>query len=297
VLLLSGLSVLGLGAFRLLPQMATIRASVRMVAVQSDVTEEVNRVLSMGSRETMPGPGIRLTRAISLKDVLVSRADRPDTLVGLSLEVRRGQRIGIFGASGAGKSTLLDLICGAVQADCGTLTVDGLTIDRNLAPTWRSRIGVVSQNPVLFGETLREAITFPQLPEEIDAARLDWAVEATGVASFAQFLVRGLDTPIGEAIEHLSGGQRQRVALAHALYRARDLLILDEATGQLDRDSERAVIDVLAGLPRDLTIVIASHREAVFKLCDSVYHLIDGRLSISQRPAGPTLHSRAVGAV
>jgi ABC-type bacteriocin/lantibiotic exporter with double-glycine peptidase domain len=90
---------------------------------------------------------------------------------------------------------------------------------------------------------------------------------------------RGLDTPIGEALAFLSGGQRQRLAFAHALYRARDLLILDEATGQLDAASEATVIDALRDLPKELTLIVVSHREAPFACCEVVYKLSGGKLA------------------
>jgi ABC-type transport system involved in cytochrome bd biosynthesis fused ATPase/permease subunit len=136
----------------------------------------------------------------------------------------------------------------------------------------------VSQNPVLLGTTLREAVVFPEQPEEADAERFAAALAAAGVAEMVAGFSRGLDTSVGEAGNQLSGGQRQRLALAHALYRARDLLVLDEATGQLDPDSESAIVAAVAALPRDLTIVVASHRAPIFACCDIVYRLVAGKL-------------------
>lgn len=279
--LLPLLAVLALAALRLLPQVASGRTSVRMVALHGAVTDDMLALLEAPVRPVVKASdaAFTLTDNVRLEGVVVSRPDRPDTLTGLDLIVPRGARIGIRGESGAGKSTLLDVICGALQPDAGAVMVDGRKLDRQWGECWRERIGVVSQTPILLGRTLREAVVFPERAEDIDPQRFAEAVARAGIDRMVERFEHGLDTPIGEALSYLSGGQRQRLALAHALYRARDLLILDEATGQLDALAEAAIVDALRDLPEELTLIVVSHREAPFACCDVRYELIGGKLS------------------
>jgi ABC-type multidrug transport system fused ATPase/permease subunit len=274
------LGVLGLTALRLMPQYAALHSSLKLIALHGDVTGDVLALLDRAEARPVPviGAPVVLETEIALDRITISREDRPETLRGLSIKIPRGRRIGIAGVSGSGKSTLLDVICGALQADGGEVTVDGQAITRENSPAWRERIGMVSQSPVLLGQTLREVVIFPQRLEALEPVRFARAVDGSGIGAFVDTFAGGLDTPVGEAVAFLSGGQLQRLALAHALYRARDLLILDEATGQLDAASEQAIIAAIQSLPRDLTIIVVSHRPALFACCDEVYALVEGRL-------------------
>ncbi len=276
------LAVTGLAALRILPQVAALRSALRLVALHGTVTQDVLGLLESATPEPAApeasGRDVLLGAALVLEGIEVRREGREPVLAGIDLTVPKGARIGIRGHSGAGKSTLLDVICGATVPDGGRVLVDGQVLAPEDGPAWRERIGVVSQNPILLGTTLREAVVFPQRPEEADAARFDDAVRRAGVLRMVERFAAGLDTPIGEAVSFLSGGERQRLALAHALYRARDLLILDEATGQLDAASEAAILATLQDLPPGLALIVVSHREEVFACCERVLELSGGVL-------------------
>lgn len=281
--LLPLLAVLALAALRLLPQIATGHTSVRMVALQGAVAGDVLALFAArpATLDTVAVRPFALTDMLRLDGVVVNRPDRPDTLTGLNLAIPRGARIGIRGASGAGKSTLLDVICGAIQPDAGSVSIDSNLLDAAHGKGWRERIGVVSQTPILLGRTLREAVVFPERIETADPERFADAIARAGIDRMVERFEHGLDTPIGEAVSFLSGGQRQRLALAHALYRARDLLILDEATGQLDASGEEAIVTALRDLPTELTLIVVSHREAPFACCEVLYELAGGKLVLA----------------
>lgn len=278
------LAVIALAALRLLPQVAMLRSALGMIVQHADVSKDTRALL----KRTVPiiakdnVSSIRLTRELCLCDIAFSRADRPQIFRNLNLIIPRGARIGISGPSGIGKSTLLDIICGATECDGGEVLIDETRLDTTNSAIWRERIGMVSQHPLLLGETLRDAVVYPQRADDIDVVRFNAAIVGASIGEMVASYAKGLDTPIGEAVAHLSGGQRQRLALAHALYRAQDILLLDEATGQLDDDSEKAIIAAIMALPRDVTIIISSHRPAIFECCDSVYRLEECRL-VKQR--------------
>lgn len=277
------LAVLAFATLRLLPQIAVIRSTYRVISMHADVSADVHDLLSRFSEEEDAdiAPTVSLQRQISVRNISFSRDDRPRIFSDLELQIQRGARIGISGASGVGKSTLLDIICGAIEPDKGEILIDDLPLNKWNGYGWRERLGVVSQNPLLMGETLRDAIVYPQRPEDLNAERFDAAIAGASIKKMVAAFPLGLDTPIGEAVAFLSGGQKQRLALGHALYRARDLLVLDEATGQLDDESEQAIITTIKALPKDLTIIISSHRPAIFECCDIVYSLVQGRLAVS----------------
>ena len=286
--LLPALGVLALAALRVLPQLATLRSAARQISLHGDVIGDVLALFERGAqRVAPPGAPLHFSRELVLEGVTVKRADRPDTLRGLDLTVPAATRVGIIGASGAGKSTLLDTICGALAPHAGAVLVDGIAITPANGPAWRERIGIVSQDAKLFGRTLAEAVSYPDHPDAVDRARFAAAVEGAGVVAMVRDFARGLDTEVGEALARLSGGQRQRLALAHALYRARDLLILDEATGQLDAESEQGLIAAIDALPATLTVIVVTHRPALLACCRVTYRLVGGRLVAISPEASP----------
>jgi ATP-binding cassette, subfamily B, bacterial PglK len=272
------LGIAALAGLRLLPHLAALRSAAQMISAHGEITQDVLDLLRPRASVQVQEVPRLVPGTISLERLTVRREGRPDPIQDLSLEIPQGARIGITGTSGTGKSTLLDVLAGASFPDAGRVLIGSVPLNRANGRIWRERIGFVSQNPVLLGKDLREAVIFPNRPDEVDPERFDEAVRLAGVDTMAARFARGLDTPIGEALEHLSGGQRQRVALAHALYRARDLLLLDEATGQLDAASERTVVSAISALPRSLSVVLVSHRPAFFACCDKVLELRDGQL-------------------
>lgn len=272
------MAVTALAVLRLMPQVSALRSAIRLIALHADVSADTIALLSQPPPAVADPQPVALCKALVLSSISLNRDDRQRTFDRLDLTIPRGARIGIRGESGIGKSSLLDIVCGALAPDAGTVAIDGVALTPSSARAWRERIGVVSQNPVPLGTTLREAVAFPQAPAAVDPERFAAALARAGVETMIAQFPRGLDTPIGEASTLLSGGQRQRLALAHALYRAQDLLILDEATGQLDPETEAAIVVAVRAMPRDLAVLVASHRSAAFGLCDVVYRLHGGRL-------------------
>ena len=284
--IMPALGVFALAGLRLLPQLAAVRSAASQIASHGGVTGAVRSLLAS---QTTTGPAVdafppvaaplAFRDRIELSGIRKIREDRSDTLANLDLVIDHGSRVGIVGESGSGKSTLLDILCGLIPPSEGVVRIDGQPLTAANAAMWRERMGVVSQNALLVGDTLREAICYPVRPAEADHARLTAAATQTGLNDLAASLAHGLDTPLGETLARLSGGQRQRLALAHALYRSHDLLVLDEATSQLDQQSELVIRDCVNALPRELTVVLVTHRPALLDCCDVVYRLEGGKLS------------------
>lgn len=195
---------------------------------------------------------------------------------GVSLDFRAGEITAIAGPSGAGKSTLADVLLGLLEPAAGAVLVDGLAVDDANRRRWRRSCGYVPQDPYLFHDTIRANLVWAR-PGAGDAA-LWRALELAAAADFVAGLPQGLDTVVGDRGSGLSGGERQRIALARALVGEPTLLVLDEATSQLDADNERLIVASLRSLRGRVTVVAVAHREAVLAAADRVVSLDAGRV-------------------
>lgn len=198
-------------------------------------------------------------------------------LTGVTLDVPAGELTALAGPSGAGKSTLADILLGLLEPTGGAVLVDGVPLDDANRRRWRRSAAYVPQEPYLFHDTIRANLTWARP----GAAEADlWrALRAAAAAEFVTALRHGLDTVVGDRGGRLAGGERQRIALARALLAEPALLVLDEATSQLDPHAEGRVIAALRALRGRMTIVAAAHRPAWLAAADRVVRLNAGRVT------------------
>lgn len=193
----------------------------------------------------------------------------------LCLVIEPGQTIALVGASGSGKSTITSLLLGFYRPTDGMITIDGINLEDIRLDSLRRNMAIVSQDTILFDETIRNNITYGHVGE-VSKERLDRAVRAAHVAEFTDRLTAGLDTYVGEQGLRLSGGQRQRIAIARALFKDAPILIFDEATSSLDAVSERLVKEATEELLRDRTTLIIAHRLSTIESADRILVLDRG---------------------
>lgn len=199
----------------------------------------------------------------------------------LSLTLQPGEFVAITGSSGAGKTTFADLMAGLLQPQQGRITVGDRTLDAQTVSAWRDRLAYVTQDPLLFNDTIRANLLWGGV--EADEAGIAKALAATGADRVVARLSLGLQSVVGEDGAMVSGGERQRLALSRALLRQPDVLVLDEATAALDADSEDAVLKALAELdPRPLILMI-SHRAESLSVCSRRVAFDEGRLIDDRR--------------
>ncbi len=194
----------------------------------------------------------------------------------VTLTVRAGERVAIVGKSGSGKSTLVSLLPRFYDPTAGQVLLDGYDVREYRLGDLRNQVSFVSQDVVLFNDTIRANIAFGQedaRPEAVEAA-----ARAAHVLEFADELPDGLDTPVGDRGGLLSGGQRQRIAIARALLKDSPVLILDEATSALDTESERHIQDALVDLMRNRTTLVIAHRLSTIESADRIVVLSEGRI-------------------
>lgn len=212
---------------------------------------------------------------IEFHDVCFSYTDTP-VLSHINLVVPKGKTIAIVGPSGAGKTTLVDLLPRFYDCTAGYISVDGHPIRDLNINSLRSQFGLVSQNCILFNDTVANNIAFGAegySPEEIRAA-----AHVAHADEFIDQLPQGYDTPIGDRGLNLSGGQRQRLSIARAVLRDTPILLLDEATSALDAESERAVQQGLDALMQGRTSIVIAHRLSTIRHADLIVVLEQGRI-------------------
>ncbi|KAH9619688.1 hypothetical protein KSS87_015757 [Heliosperma pusillum] len=215
---------------------------------------------------------------IELRDIYFSYPARPDEQIfrGFSLSIKSGTTVALVGQSGSGKSTVISLIERFYDPHAGEVLVDGINIKEFQLRWLRQKIGLVSQEPVLFGSSIRDNIGYGKdgaTDEEIRTA-----TELANAAKFIDKLPQGLDTLVGEHGTQLSGGQKQRIAIARAILKDPRILLLDEATSALDAESERVVQEALDRIMVNRTTVVVAHRLSTVRNADIIAVIQQGKV-------------------
>lgn len=222
-----------------------------------------------------------LSKDIEYRNVKFSYPTRSDieVLKGIDLHIKAGEKVALVGQSGSGKSTIIQLLMNFYPLESGEILIGGQPLNDYPLTAYRRNIGVVPQEVILFGGTIRENILYgdPEASEEriIEAARQSNSLD------FIESFPEGLDTIVGERGVKLSGGQRQRIAIARAILKDPKVLLLDEATSSLDAESEKIVQQALDNLMEGRTSIIIAHRLATVREVDRIYVLDQGMITES----------------
>jgi ABC-type multidrug transport system fused ATPase/permease subunit len=273
------------GAFRFLPALNQILFLSNSVQFNQRATDFVEKELetfgmyadAAGPEEPQVGP-LRLRHVVALEHVGFTYPTRSvRALDDVSITVRRGESLGVIGPTGSGKSTLLDILLGVTESQSGSVTVDGVPMSTCRDP-WQRSIGYVPQDVYVVDDTVRANVALGWYGDDIDDERVDEALRLAGLEEVVAVLPDGVESIVGERGVRLSGGQRQRIGLARALYTRPTVLVLDEATSNLDQTTERTIVDTLAGLRGGITMVIVTHRLASVRYCDRLVYLEAGKV-------------------
>jgi ABC-type multidrug transport system fused ATPase/permease subunit len=204
-------------------------------------------------------------------------ANRPPAISHLSLCIPAGSTVGLLGANGSGKTTVANVLAGLLSPQSGHMEVDGIVLGADLE-SWRSTVAYIPQHTVLLDATLAENIAFGVARSMVNWERLREAVHLARLEDCMRALPLQYEEMLGEGGRQLSGGQRQRMGIARALYRDASVLIVDEGTSSLDAKAETAIVDLLASLGPNRTIVMIAHRLSSLRHCDMLFELQGGRM-------------------
>jgi len=213
---------------------------------------------------------------IEFKDIRFQYEENAEILKGINLRVKTGEVLAIVGSSGGGKTTLVNLIPRFYDVTSGSLTIDGKDIRNVTLKSLRSQIGMVTQQTILFNDTVRNNIAYGSTEAKMEQVRE--AARAAHALNFIQHLPEGFDTIIGESGARLSGGERQRISIARAILRNAPILILDEATSSLDTESEREVQQAIENLVQSRTTFVIAHRLSTIRNADRIIVVQEGMI-------------------
>ncbi len=252
---------------------ATLQAALAAGHRVLDVLDRHDELPEREQAKVLP----RMSQSVEYRAVGFRYADgHGEILRSVSFVARPGEVVAIVGSSGAGKTTLVNLLPRFYDVSEGAVLIDGVDVRDATLASLRAQIGLVTQETVLFNDTVRANIAYGM--DRIDVARVEAAARAAFAHDFILDLPRRYDTVIGERGSRLSGGQKQRIAIARAILKDPPVLILDEATSALDAESERLVQGALANLMRGRTTLVIAHRLATVRDADRIIVLEGGEV-------------------
>lgn len=219
----------------------------------------------------------RFDDAIEYRNVRFSYDGKEEVIKGVDLKIAKGELVALVGPSGGGKSTLVNLIPRFYDPTTGAVTIDNVDLRDLSVRSLRAKIGLVTQETLLFNDTVRVNIAYGHT--DVDEKQLVRVAKAANAHMFIKDFPEGYDTVIGERGLRISGGQRQRIAIARAVYKNPPILIFDEATSQLDTESEKLVQEAINNLMKGRTVVVIAHRLSTIINADKIVVVDKGRLT------------------
>lgn len=272
------LGALAIGGQRLMPLIQLLYSSYVNIRVSRYSLIDVIEITDLAEPElagSYDRPAFDSAINIALENVCFAyRVADPPVVNGLSISIPAGARLALVGQSGAGKSTLLDIITGLLEPDRGVVKINGEPLNSGNLRFWRCQIAYVPQVIFIMDGSIAENIAFGIPKHEIDYVRMREVCEKVDLLALIESNPRGFETVVGERGSFLSGGQRQRLGLARALYQRPRVLILDEATNQLDSKTEASVLANLFSIETEVTIIHVTHRIEVARDYDFILEMV-----------------------
>jgi ABC-type multidrug transport system fused ATPase/permease subunit len=280
---LSIISVYVFAGYRLMPALQQVYWSLSQLRFSKLVLDTLNEeILGLQYNQTKQSglAPVTLKQAIVLNNIQYTYPNTTQpVLKNMSLNIPAHSIVGLTGVTGSGKTTTVDLILGLLEAEEGTLAVDGKIINANNRRHWQQIIGYVPQRIYLTDQSIAANIAFGVKPNDIKQNAVELAAKIANLHNFIiNDLPKGYDTTVGERGVRLSGGQIQRIGIARALYQNPQVLVLDEATNALDGLTEQAVMEAIYNIGYKITIILIAHRLNTMKKCDRIYFLEKGQV-------------------
>jgi len=276
------ISLYVLAGYRLIPALQQIYGSfTQLTFIGPSLDKLYNDIINFKPTASNQNQDVlSLNREINLKNISYEYSNSSRAaLKNINIRIPARSTVGLIGPSGSGKTTTVDIILGLLEAQKGTLEIDDTIVSKQNLRSWQRSIGYVPQHIFLANDTIFENIAFGVNHKDINIKAVE---KATKIANLHNFIIEELpkqyNTYIGERGVRLSGGQRQRIGIARALYHNPQVLILDEATSALDNETEKAVMEAVNNLSKDITIILIAHRLNTVKNCDIVFKLEKGQL-------------------
>jgi ATP-binding cassette subfamily B protein len=276
---LPAIGLLALSAQRMLPYLQQLYAAYSGIVGNLQSNEDALNLLEQEFNiESKLVDVIVLNDNLKLEDIDFAYKDKRNfQLSNINLSINRGDFIGIIGSTGSGKSTLVDLIMGLIFSDNGSFYVDGKLLNEENAPAWRKNIIHVPQNIFISDASIENNIALGVSKKSINKEKIEKVLKISCLEEFVNSSPERLNTKVGESGSQLSGGQRQRIAIARALYREGDILILDEATNSLDFKTEEKILSNIKDM-KNKTIISVIHNLQKLKTFNQIIIMDEGKI-------------------
>jgi len=267
------ISMYALALYRILPAIHRALQNIGSIAYNGKTLEGVNDNIHQTVEKEGDAP-VAFKKSIRLENIYFKYLSGGDVITGISLEIKKGEKIAFIGESGGGKSTLVDIITGIHKPISGEVYIDDAALTNDNIRCWRKKIGYIPQSIYLFDGTVAENVAFGSIPDE------EKIKTALIKANIWDFLLQkeGINTIVGDGGIQLSGGQQQRIGIARALYDDPEVLVLDEATSALDNETEQKIMDEIYSVSAHKTLIVIAHRLSTVERCDRRIRITDGRI-------------------
>ena len=283
------IAVFGLASMKMLPAFQQCYFSVSTMRANMNAYLVVRKeLLDIRNQENSYDEDLELESELTFKEKVSLHGisfqyqeNKDEVLNDISFDINANQTVGLVGASGSGKSTVINILIGLLEPTKGSINVDGQELTKANLGAWQQKIGFVSQDIFLLDASIKENIAFGYHPKDIDLKRIEKVLEMAQLDKFVLTLPNGIDTSVGERGMQLSGGQLQRIGIARALYGNPEILVFDEATSNLDRISEKLIMETIATIGKSTTIIMIAHRLSTVKECDNIFLFNNGSLEDS----------------
>lgn len=293
-LIINNLTLLGFFSatfIRLTPSAYRIISSLQRIKFTQKILNSLNKNLEYFDKikidkdeksKSKKIENISIENSIVIKNIKFSYNSKKKLFESLDLEIKIGDTIGIFGESGSGKSTFVNLLIGLLKPDKGEILINDKNINSNIY-LWRKNIGYVPQNIFLIDDTFKKNISLNFDSKKENLKRLNECLKQSELEKFISSLPNGIDTIVGERGSRISGGQLQRVGIARALYNNPEILIFDESTSALDRETELEIFKNIYKFKDRKTLIIITHKKELLKDCDKIYKLENGKFLVNEK--------------
>ena len=276
------LGTIALGAQRLLPIIQLTFRSWAYIKAGIPSLEDLIMMLNKEdySQSLIKQKDVKFTQNVKFNNVNFRYVDDSSKwiLSNVSLDINKGEIIGIYGETGSGKSTFIDLFSGLIQPSEGKILIDSDHLNTNIDKSWKEKLTYVPQSIFLIDASIKENILFGNEEKEFDELKFNSVIEKAQLKQVISKLPDGIESIVGERGLSLSGGERQRIGIARALYRDTDVLIFDESTNSLDMETEKKIIDEIIKYKGQKTILMIAHRLSTLNECDRFYNVSDGNI-------------------